>query len=657
MKLFNLSQKNYNIYDSLLLIIALTISVGGLVYYFYALNWLGLIISLAIIIIAFWKTRRYFINSQKSSDQTSSSGWFLIVIYIIIYAALVFTLLSSQSDRSLISPWQVVPSYFFWLYTLLSLVLVWLLSKSELGKIIKLIIISLHYFISFSVAAVIYKIGYGFDPFIHQATMQLIDAKGLVLPKTPYYSGQYGLIIIWHKLSGLTIASLNKFLVPGLASLLLPTAIYRFLEDGRSVTGNQKNEKNTINILLTALFLLTLTFSPFIVTTPQNLSYLFLILTLLLSLKHNHWLKITILAVATAIIHPLTGLPALVWASLIIINQNSEKIKATTKKYLRLSVWSFSALALPLALFLTSGHSYKTGSEVSSSLFNALNSLLGNPASAGREDWLSNLIYFFANNYQLAWLVIIISLLFYFWRTKDGLDQIKKQQLSNTVLVTSSLAIAYLLSGLINFSDLINYEQADYAKRIPIIILIFLSPLIISALEKLINKIRQQEAASRIIWLGLGVISLSISLYLSYPRFDKYWNSRGYSTGANDIKAVQLVAEKSSQPYVVLANQQVSAAALKEFGFDHYFSTPIGPVYFYPIPTGGPLYQYYLDMVYKSPSRESMNKALRLTGANNGYLIVNKYWYQSDRIINEAKIKADKWWAINNEVYIFFYRN
>ncbi len=115
------------------------------------------------------------------------------------------------------------------------------------------------------------------------------------------------------------------------------------------------------------------------------------------------------------------------------------------------------------------------------------------------------------------------------------------------------------------------------------------------------------------------------------------------------------VDSEARAPYIALANQQVSAAALKAFGFDHYYRTSAGELYFYPIPTGSPLYQYYLEMVYKNPGRASMISAMDLAGVEAGYLIVNKYWYQSGRVINEAKLAADKWWTINNEVYIFKY--
>lgn len=60
-------------------------------------------------------------------------------------------------------------------------------------------------------------------------------------------------------------------------------------------------------------------------------------------------------------------------------------------------------------------------------------------------------------------------------------------------------------------------------------------------------------------------------------------------------------------------------------------------------------------MVYKNPSRKTMASARALTGVKESYLIVNKYWFQSARIISAAKLNADSWETINNEVYIFKY--
>ena len=645
-----------NLNGYLTLSVTLTVIFGGIIYYLYALNWLGIGLALVLIVVSFIFSRRNFTKTPTDSpyQDLDKSSRLLLLTYGFIYLFLIIILISSRSDRALISPWQVVGYAFFWFYSLASLILVLILDKNNLAANLKIFLIASHYFISFSVALIVYKIAYGFDPFIHQATMELISAKGLVLPKPPYYLGEYGLIVILSKISGISIAFLNKTLVPFLSACLLPPAIYRFLIGTREGgVENKPNPGNSSNFL-TVLFLLALGSSLFVLTTPQNFSYLFLILTILAGLGRANLLWVFLLALATAVIHPLTGLPALGWAIFLIFKKYRHHLKTTTQKIISLIIWLFVALALPLALLITSGGDWHNITFNKLLFLESIEKLGGMPGSAGREDWLLNFVYFLAANYSLLLITATIIALLYFYRNGIKRDE-KINDISGLIFINSGLLIAYFLSSQVRFVGLIGYEQNAYAERIPIIMAIFFLPFLILVLRQLITRIRGGSRLENVLWLIFGLAVLTASLYLSYPRFDKYWNSRGYSTSASDLAAVKSIAGDAKQPYLVLANQQVSAAALTEFGFDHYYQTPIGPLYFYPIPTGGPLYQYYLDMVYKNPDRRHLEGACRLAGENPVYLIINKYWYQSGRLINEAKLAADRWWAINNEVYIFRY--
>lgn len=644
-----------NIIEYALLAISLTAIYGAGIYYIYALNWLGVIITLILVIISFYFLRRYLafeqIHQEKSYSLTKEAiteeaGRYLFfknnrleIVYFILYLLALILLISGRSDRALISPWQVVSPSFFVIYFLCSLALIFILSKKKLSAGGKLLILSAHYLIGFIVAAIVYKIGYGFDPFIHQATMELIDKNGVVTPKPFYYLGEYGLIVIFHKLTGLSIYLLNKFLIPVLAAIFLPLAVFRF-------TDQDSRDKSS---WLTALFVLVLTFSPFIITTPQNLSYLFLILTITFGLTKDGLPWSFILALATMAIHPLTGIPALTWWLVLALNRYSPKIKIKTYKLLRRLLFLSGALILPLALFISGGNDFKKINWTFSSIIEPLKTLFSNFNGAGQENWLMNFVYFFAYNYNF-WLVLVIVIsLIFFYRRKN------RPNFSSLIFINLALTIAYIISSQIVFTDLINYEQSNFASRLLILITIFFLPFIISELQYLINLIDNQAQKTKIIFIVFGLALLSTSLYISYPRIDHYFNSRGYSTSQNDLKAVRLIDEQASGSYVVLANQQVSVAALKELGFDHYYQTTEGQLYFYPIPTGGELYQYYLDMVYKKPDQETMAKAKNLTGAKESYLIVNKYWDQSSRIIGEAKITAASWQTVNNEVYIFKY--
>ncbi len=643
-----------NINEYFLVFLALIIIFGAGIYYLYALNWLGVILSLVLSVAGFVALVLGLSKKQELPAETYKLGSWKNYIYLLIYLFLAGAsfhyLLASQSTKALISPWQVTSGRFFIAYLLSSAVLIFILSRKNIDAGYKIILLSLHYFLSFSVAIIVYKIGYGFDPFIHQATMSLIDSKGLVLPKPPYYLGEYSLIIIFHKISGLSIYLLNKFLVPLLAALFLPLAAYRFLKRADAEAG----DNHSLSEFLTVLFLLALTFSPFIVTTPQNLTYLFLILTIFVGLAGQSAWIVLILALSTTAIHPLSGLPALAWSAYLFLHEYQDRITKLTRQTITALIFIANALALPFALFISGGGNLKQLNHDLSFLITPFKNLFTSLGAAGREDWLSNALYFLANNYNLLLILIIFASLIYFYTSSRRATRSWRE--NGLILINSSLIIAYILSSQIRFHDLINYEQNSYASRILVIILLFFLPFVIEALNRLIKKIITLDLLSRIIWLAFGVALLSAALYLSYPRFDKYFNSRGYSTGQNDLAAVNLIASEASKPYIVLANQQVSAAALDQLGFDHYYETSSGPIYFYPIPTGGLLYQYYLAMVYQSPNRATMKEAMTLAGVNESYLVVNKYWFQSDRVIGLAKLTADSYQSINNDIYIFKYK-
>jgi len=171
---------------------------------------------------------------------------------------------------------------------------------------------------------------------------------------------------------------------------------------------------------------------------------------------------------------------------------------------------------------------------------------------------------------------------------------------------------------------------------------------------KFLNRILTSGAWLKYSWLIFLLLLITVSLYGSYPRRDNYFNSHSFAVGQNDLAAVEWIEKDASgAPYAVLANQQVSVGALWTFGFSRYLKNDL---YFYPIPTGGPLYQIYLDMVYKNANRAAALKAADLSGVQTVYFVLNKYWTGFDKIVEQAKMGADSFQNLNNgEIYIFKY--
>ena len=628
-------------FEDIWLWLTLYISAGALVYFIYALNWLGLIASFliaSILYLALQPNLKKKAEFKAAKIENQHAFWLFSGLSLLLIIVGLLLVAEARTDRAIISPWTVINPWFLIMITGASLSLLAAL-RSNASHIYKQILLSAYYLSVFSIAAIIYRLGYGFDPFIHQAAMTEINQFGFILPKTPYYLGQYHLIISLHKLSGLSLFLLNQWFLPIFSALslacLLPY-LHRHHEDLKSAW--------------TASFLLLLLgFSPLIMTTPQNFSYLLLLFTVIFIYKRATWPLIIATSLATFAVHPLAGIPALLLAAWAIINQANLKNKFVLFLMKPGFIFVGALTAFIFSLWAVSGFS--------SFGWQSFNLSLLNPILANQESYQLNLAYFLINNY--FWLLLGGALIILFKRKGIWTEKNKSQKAIAKFLGLSALAAlaAYLISRGFSFNGLIAYEQDNYAARLPIIALIILVPLYWELFYYLSKLAKKQSAVGRIlITLGISLMML-VSVYGSYPRFDHYFNARGYSTSAADVKAVQRAEELADgEIYITLANQQSSAAALRELGFRHYLPTEQGEIYFYPIPTGGPLYQYFLDMVYKQANRDTMMKAMDFAGVNRAYLIINRYWWASDKIVAEAKLSADSWEKINQgKAYLFEY--
>jgi hypothetical protein len=121
--------------------------------------------------------------------------------------------------------------------------------------------------------------------------------------------------------------------------------------------------------------------------------------------------------------------------------------------------------------------------------------------------------------------------------------------------------------------------------------------------------------------------------------------------------AVKKIDQIANKDYVVLSNQLVSAAAIKKFGFKKYYKDSSNNLYFfYAIPTGSKLYQIYLDMVYDQPCKKTAKKAAKLVNVKEVYFVINNYWSQFEKIIQQAIYNCDKYYIINKgKIFIFKY--
>ena len=643
--------------DDGLLIIGLLSFWGAAVYYFYRLNNLGIILSAVLaagvfIIIKYLRQRhnnREFrlvppaVIKKKFSLEIDIKQLSLIVVYLALAAWAFFLLISHSTEAALASPWQALPPYFFAVYFFSTLAL---FAYFEVNGNFALLLVALHFFLSFSIGLFVFRLGFGFDPFIHAAALEVIDKTGQVLPKTPYYLGEYSLIMVFHKVFFIPLLWLNRFLVPLLASLALPYAVNRAL-------GNWFHDSK--KIFYTIATLLILPAGIFIITTPQNLAFIFFLLAVLygLNIKEPADLSfIYVFSLAALVCQPIAGIPALLFSLILTVRQSGIK---TIRNSLYRLLYLISAASLPLVFYYlekSSSNAAAAGS-VWPQIFSLPPSLFPNS-----ENMILNWLYFFAFNLKFIIILLVLAGVIIAYKHRQHC-----RVFWFYLAMSICLFISYLLASLLPFQYLINYERANFADRILLESALFLLPFLLLVFYGFYIRL---EKTNRIIKLAVVVFAallITASLYLSYPRFDNYYNSHSFSTGRPDIDAARWIHnDASSTDYIVLANQQVSAAALHEFGFMKYYQPrsairdPRSAIFYYPIPTGGELYQYYLDMVYDSPSRATMEKAMALAGVNTGYFVLNKYWWAFPKILAEAKLTADSWQEIDNgDVYVFKY--
>ncbi len=615
---------------------------GALVYIFYQLNLLGIISALSIAIWLSWAAYKQ-LNKTSLKEEKIRTSWHFhsaAIINIISNISLIFILISSRSTDAIISPWTEIKTIFFIFLSISTITLILSLNQEAAAKY-KKIIFSSYLLVIFSVAAIIYKFGYGFDIHIHLAALQQIASDHLILPKTPYYLGQYSLLVMFHRLFGLNLEFLNNYLVPVSAALSLPYLLSYLHQHRHQPT----------NAWLASLFLITLSFSPFIVSTPQNFSYLFLLATVIFAYKQSPSVLTISSALATISIHPLAGIPALMIAAWSVLDKHahqSQLIKLNLKPH---NIFITSTILMSLVIWLISGFSRFN--------FNSFHLALKLPMFQNTDTYLLNLSYFLINNY--TWLIIALVALLLIYYKKIWQNRSLSEQKFAIILSVSALAIlsTYIISNFFYFDDLIAYEQNGYTKRLLIISILIAVPLFWELFYFLIKKFQKTTLKNRIILSIAFALIIITSIYASYPRLDNYHNSRGYSTGQGDIEAVNLAEQiASSSSYIVLANQQVSAAAIRQFGFKgrYLIDQNNEEIYFYSIPTGGALYQYFLNASYQSATRENMLMAMDFAKVDKAYLIINQYWWASQKIIEEAKISANSWYKINNgSNYLFEY--
>ncbi|MFA5946959.1 MAG: hypothetical protein WC813_02960 [Patescibacteria group bacterium] len=547
--------------------------------------------------------------------------------------------------ESVRSPWLVINSAnLLWLFIPAVCAAVLLIGGREDGASpvrtaagFGVIVITLFSALSFAAAA--YPLGFGFDPFLHRATIQHIAEHGTITPKPLYYIGEYVIELFAMKVLHLPLMLVDVFLVPLLAATLIPAAVFlRAIRQGGASPAP------------TAAILLFLPIAAFVQTTPQALAFVFTTVAILITqnTKTDSGVKNpafpiipSIFAVAALTAHPIAGLLAVFF---VVLNFLADKKRAWF-------IWTsvLATFALPFAFIAQSFKAHQPFGIQIPGLHEIaalpLSSFFGTHFNA----W-GDTAYLVIGNMFLVTVTIGI---FGAWRMHKGAPQ--GASVRWIPLICAGIAFSnFLILGLFfEFPFLISYERTDFAARMLTLTVLFLMPYMPYAMTRAKGGASPALTARRAFGVAIvGVVFVS-SVYGAFPRYDAYASSAGFNVTKADFDAVKAIEEYAAgRDYVVLANQATSSAAISTLGFKKYYH---GDIYFYPIPTGGQLYQLYLAMADK-PREAIIDKARALTGAQLVFFVMDDYWWDSKRVVEQTKTITDITWTFgDHEVMVMVF--
>ncbi|PWB38319.1 MAG: hypothetical protein C3F02_04920 [Parcubacteria group bacterium] len=632
----------------LLLILAYISLAYTLVYHLYRINdyifwWLIISVPLALEILSYrTNTPHYFLQDVRW-PRLADLRQLIWPLLFLISDLLILILLFRQASTGVIrSPWELLSDKFWALFIVSNFCLAVTFVSRKSSKNLWLIIF--HFFILASLAVILYPLGYGYDSFIHLAGLRTISETGTIEPRLFLYMGQYGLTLFAHSLTQLPLELTNKLLLPTLFALLWPSGLFSGLKYGFNWPFKSS--------YLSVLWSLFIGFSFFIMTTPQGLAFLlvafyFFILPLVNKKEVSLYL-LWLIAVMAMVIHPLGGI-SLIFFSLI-------KTISRLPRYRRLrSALICLAIILACASLPIFFYAYEVQSGVPASrIFNIhFWPIFDIPDFYWWQTFSfpADLIHNVGQNQIWLYASAVISGLI--------LILVNNKQIFFKRLLTFLVILIfnYLLAKiLLAFSLNIGYQKDDYLQRIIYMVGLACLPIFLTTFYFASRHALTENSVWPKVWLVLiTTLVVSVSTYFSYPVYDKYQNDKSFNVTATDIKTVETIKDLAGEdPYIVLANQMVGAAAIAKYDFARYYNGN----FYYSVPLGTDnIYQNYLTMIEKNASRAEALRAMDKAGVNKLYFVVNNYWHSAKQAITQASQTADEKILIDNGVNTVFVYN
>jgi hypothetical protein len=491
--------------------------------------------------------------------------------------------------------------------------------------------ISLFFLLITYLGTLAYALGYGYDGFIHQATEKLLIQTGAITPPPVFYSGYYALISLLHHLTHIPYTFIDRLLPGLLFAFTVPTLTYTV------ISKLWKTSSSKAYLSITTLLVLPLTL--FINPTPQALSLTMTLAVIIMCCIYAHDTSIklgiiTLIALAAFFVHPMSGIAALLAVVFVILRKH---------RWVSIFVALGASFLYPVMLLLANGVSQSdTGLRLS---LPSLEAFIRFPFTR-QYHFLLDTLYTIGNTLYIVLPVLALSTAIFLLYTRHY-----KPLHPHAYLISALCGNYILLLTVLNFDFLAKNESLFFAHRLLDIIIWLSLPFFFYHIFSITLKNTYQKIGIII----LIVAALVSSVYLAYPRNDDYHNTGFINLSIHDIYTVHFI-DTLADDYIVLAPQMTSAAALKEFGFERTVTTNTdASIFFYPIPTGEQLHDYYLQLLYEENTTELIALVKDYTNQSRVYVVLPSYWSNYPAIDQKLRQRALTTFDQNaqNTIYVF----
>ncbi len=531
------------------------------------------------------------------------------LLYVLLMVGYFVCLCFFQTTNAIYTPWSFLPFITIPLFILATVVLFFFLKKNKQGEYSWWL--NVHFFGLVGLAFIIYKLGFGYDPFLHLAGMKNILLTGTLMPKPFYYIGGYSIILFIQQLTQLPLELLNRILTPLAFSWLIP------------LVGSFSLKKIIPTRLsgLALLFLPIISLSMFISTTPQSFTNILVLLVVFLSLIPKEELpksRLLPFSIMTTFIHPLYGVPLFLFNLYLIVKESNFKFKSIIQPIILLC----SVIAIPAQFVVLNilNHGYVSLGFFGQRILNSF--VIFNK----QYNFIFDLIYTFSS----IILLVIIAIVVNGWL----IDRRKNPGLIFALLNFVAFVVCVLFLQL----NLADKNQMDFYFRILELAIYFALPTIFVFIGEILNN---QQRAYRTFSVLLLIIVTGSGLYLTYPVKDNYRFSHNINVSKADFDTAKWIENNANSTYVVLANQNLAAAAISQFGFKYYYNDE----YYYSTPGQGQLYNLFEKMI-GDPQSRVIDEVKSKYHVSTVYFVVPSYWTDAVRRIEKTKLLTDKWQEI-----------